>query len=289
MIIRVAALLHAVAATMASSIGQVVMTPNNINDYVRPEGNLPTLADLLTVEGRASIFYSYARETDMSARFVEQGEGTTVFVPTNKAVQALARKPHEDPEEDTVDVSDAEHEAISKSNVQRWVGAHLIPSPNVDFTSTVPYDTLTAGATISFQAIGSEHRPTYDPVIDADAAHFASIKGRGSQADADSAHRTAVKGCPYAKSSRGRAVHKASHPNVDTDAAHFASIKGPATPDHAPQVDTDAAHLSSVKESQATPHTPIWKQYEVNDGVRVIARKQASNGVLYLIDGTVLV
>lgn len=70
---------------------------DNFADLVRPAGNLPTLADLLTLEGRASIFYSYARETDMSARFVRaegEGEGTTVFVPTNKAVQALARKPY---------------------------------------------------------------------------------------------------------------------------------------------------------------------------------------------------
>lgn len=134
---------------------------DSLADLVRPAGNLPTLADLLTLEGRASIFYSYARETDMSARFVRaegEGEGTTVFVPTNKAVQALARKPyvllssllftgyrylcmflfilfcrHEDPEGTAVTSTDA-----SQYNVQRWVGAHIIPVRISDFFCTLP-------------------------------------------------------------------------------------------------------------------------------------------------------
>jgi uncharacterized surface protein with fasciclin (FAS1) repeats len=100
MIVRlagIAGLLHGLTSVMATSTEQTVLSPDNLADFVRAEGNLPTLADLLTLEGRASIFYSYARETDMSAlltQSVAEGEGTTVFVPTNKAVQALARKPY---------------------------------------------------------------------------------------------------------------------------------------------------------------------------------------------------
>lgn len=56
------------------------------------------------------------------------------------------------------------------------------------------------------------------------------------------------------------------HPKVDTDAAHLASIKGPTALDH------DAAHLCDVKGSFAKK--PMWKQYELNDGVYIISMKQ---------------
>ena len=53
----------------------------------------PTLADLMTIEPSASIFYSYARELELSAIFADTKARSTLFVPTNKAVMALARKP----------------------------------------------------------------------------------------------------------------------------------------------------------------------------------------------------
>ena len=53
----------------------------------------PSLADLLTIESSASIFYSYARELELSEKFSESGVHNTVLVPTNKAVIALPRKP----------------------------------------------------------------------------------------------------------------------------------------------------------------------------------------------------
>jgi hypothetical protein len=53
----------------------------------------PTLADLLTIETSASIYYSYARETDLSRMFSSDCAWFTMLVPTNKAVMALARKP----------------------------------------------------------------------------------------------------------------------------------------------------------------------------------------------------
>jgi hypothetical protein len=55
---------------------------------------IPTLADLLTIESSASIFYSYARELPMSKILSDEGEQLTILVPTNKAVMALARKPY---------------------------------------------------------------------------------------------------------------------------------------------------------------------------------------------------
>lgn len=65
---------------------------NNILEYT-PQTHRPTLADLLTIETSASIFYSYAREIELSRIFEDESMKTTVFVPTNKAVMALARKP----------------------------------------------------------------------------------------------------------------------------------------------------------------------------------------------------
>ncbi|KAJ8474875.1 hypothetical protein ONZ45_g15802 [Pleurotus djamor] len=87
----------------------------------------PTLADLLTIESSASIFYSYARELEMSAVLADVSAKTTLLVPTNKAVMALSRKPHEGPETmGEVIISDEEFDNVSKRNVERWVSAHMI-------------------------------------------------------------------------------------------------------------------------------------------------------------------
>ena len=115
----------------------------------------PLLADLLTIESTASIFFSYARELELSQLFGNPHARTTVLVPTNKAVIALPRKPlvitplsasmsstfnvrpwlpsvhyiHEasHPLDDGVILSEAEFDAMSKKNVERWVSAHIIP------------------------------------------------------------------------------------------------------------------------------------------------------------------
>jgi hypothetical protein len=52
----------------------------------------PKLADLLTLESTASIFFSYARELKLGSILNDDAQ-ITVLVPTNKAVMALARKP----------------------------------------------------------------------------------------------------------------------------------------------------------------------------------------------------
>ena len=60
----------------------------------------PMLSDELSLEPQASIFFSYARESAKLSGIMsgagEYGSGSTkftVFVPTNRAVMALARKP----------------------------------------------------------------------------------------------------------------------------------------------------------------------------------------------------
>lgn len=54
----------------------------------------PSLADLLTIESSASIYFSYARETELSKEFSVADSQLTLLVPTNKAVMALGRKPY---------------------------------------------------------------------------------------------------------------------------------------------------------------------------------------------------
>jgi len=71
---------------------QIIM--DSTHDLFVPEKHAqPTLADLLTIDQSVSIFYSYARELELSKMFNDDTIKSTIFVPTNKAVMALTRKP----------------------------------------------------------------------------------------------------------------------------------------------------------------------------------------------------
>ena len=52
-----------------------------------------TLADLLTIEPSASIFYDYARGVGLGNKLNDKSSMITVLVPMNKAVMKLAKKP----------------------------------------------------------------------------------------------------------------------------------------------------------------------------------------------------
>jgi len=108
----------------------------------------PTLEDLLTIESSASIFYTYARETELSSRLTDETSQLTLFVPTNKAVMALARKPHQGPDSGS-QLSQAEFDKRSKRNVERWISAHIVPEYPLTFDSN-PHKTLLKGKCISF-------------------------------------------------------------------------------------------------------------------------------------------
>ena len=69
------------------------MSEVNTDPYTPLTHKQPTLADILTIESSASIFYSYARELQLSETFEDVTAKATLLVPTNKAVMALARKP----------------------------------------------------------------------------------------------------------------------------------------------------------------------------------------------------
>lgn len=74
---------------------QITLGGQNIDRSGRPDSETqkPLLSDVLTIQNSASIFYSYARETDTGKLLSKDGARITVFAPTNKAVMALARKP----------------------------------------------------------------------------------------------------------------------------------------------------------------------------------------------------
>ena len=78
----------------AAAAADQIIFPNTPMDNHPPASNVrPTLFDLLTIESGSSIFFSYARELELSRLFVDVDAKLTLLVPTNKAVMALARKP----------------------------------------------------------------------------------------------------------------------------------------------------------------------------------------------------
>ncbi|KZO94100.1 hypothetical protein CALVIDRAFT_485014 [Calocera viscosa TUFC12733] len=119
-------------------------------DHYAPERiSEPTLADLLTVHTIASIWYDYAREVEPVSLRLSDTSGTsksTLFVPVNKAIMALHRKPHQGPEGDRVEITDDK----AKDNVERWVSAHIVPIAPIDLSSQHPYPTLLDGHHVSF-------------------------------------------------------------------------------------------------------------------------------------------
>jgi uncharacterized surface protein with fasciclin (FAS1) repeats len=129
---------------MSAGLGEPEYTPQ-----ITPQ---PTLADLLTIEPSASIFYSYARELELSSIFSELCAQVTLFVPTNKAIMALSRKPHQGPEEtDDTKFTEEEYDISARRNVERWVSAHIIPEYPVSF-DVQNHQTLLETKSITFKS-----------------------------------------------------------------------------------------------------------------------------------------
>ncbi|KAJ3533617.1 hypothetical protein NM688_g7259 [Phlebia brevispora] len=138
----------------------------------------PTLADLLTIEPSASIFYSYARELELSTLLSDPHSKSTLLVPTNKAVMALARKPHQGPAPDKegIIISDEEFDLQSKQNVQRWVSAHIIPEAPISLTAG-SYATLLDGKSVTVKEVeGKPDSPKWQQVVLNDGIHILSAK-----------------------------------------------------------------------------------------------------------------
>lgn len=85
----------------------------------------------------------------------QKGGFITAFVPTNKAVMQLARKPHQGPApvDEGIKITEAQFDKESKDNVRQWVSAHLVPGevgyPSAD--ETVHLETLLPSKSISMR------------------------------------------------------------------------------------------------------------------------------------------
>ncbi|KAJ7349080.1 hypothetical protein DFH08DRAFT_864350 [Mycena albidolilacea] len=152
---------------LASQGDQTVMT-----DGFSHQSMKPTLADLLTIESSTSIFYSYARELTLSNMFSDSERPITILAPTNKAVMALARKPHQGPVpvDDDIVITDEEFDSQSKKNVEKWISAHIIPQSPIDFDQTY---TRLDGRPISFASKkGDSKAPEWSRVVIGDNVHI---------------------------------------------------------------------------------------------------------------------
>ncbi|KAF9055735.1 hypothetical protein BJ165DRAFT_1521715 [Panaeolus papilionaceus] len=126
----------------------------------------PTLADLLTIDSSASIFYSYARELELSSMLSDKDRKVTIFVPTNKAVINMHRKPHQEPDRGIeIELTQEQVDRRAKRNVERWVSAHVVPEYPLAFDST-PHRTLHQTMKLTFKPISksNDQDPTWQTV-----------------------------------------------------------------------------------------------------------------------------
>lgn len=102
-----------------------------------------------------------------------------MLVPTNKAVMALARKPHEGPApiKEGVILSEKEYDALSKENVDRWVSAHIIPHSPISLLTPGTHETMLDGKNVTFQAVDpDENEPEWTRVRMDDDVRLISMK-----------------------------------------------------------------------------------------------------------------
>jgi len=153
-------LLHRTTASQAhlsmSSDQKEAVTEADKDDFSRPLNPLPTLFDTLLLQRSSSIFFDYLRELPSGpSRLLDPNIKSTLLVPSNKAVIALGWKPERGPpsqagKESEVTISE---EAL-ESNVENWVGAHILPLGDLDFKSTKPQATLPQGRYIVIERRG---------------------------------------------------------------------------------------------------------------------------------------
>ena len=159
------------------SIGTVVLAQQLPFNAASPATS-PTLADLLTVVSyspasrfsrrtllhfsshadssprqqnpRASIFYDYCRENSLiSSLLVAPGEKTTLFVPTNAVIQALARKPSSGPPADrTFAAKSRDGEEEDRSYLEQWILLHM--TGGIDLESEDDFEMM-SGKTCSLK------------------------------------------------------------------------------------------------------------------------------------------
>ncbi|KAG8905394.1 hypothetical protein FRB99_009007 [Tulasnella sp. 403] len=136
--------------TLTTSPPHVSSPPDD--SFVR-NTNAPTLYDTLILERSTSIFFDYLREcSELSQRTSDTGVKSTLLVPTNKAVMALGWKPHQgSPSHRQIAEGGGDveiTEEMGRANVERWISAHVLPTPDIDFEISSDQPTLLADKSI---------------------------------------------------------------------------------------------------------------------------------------------
>jgi len=141
------------APGMASQQGPILL-PDEIIEAAVPG---LTLYDLLIVQTRASIFGDYLRSVSELSLRMSGSAKSTVLVPTNKAVLALSRKPHQGPPEKSsgqspgdIEISDEDKGRAEHRNVRDWVGAHIVPKYPIALSTGEHFPTLLDNVSVSF-------------------------------------------------------------------------------------------------------------------------------------------
>lgn len=119
-----------------------------------------SLADLLTSSRQASIAYDYIRDSPAIAALLiaPKPHYTTLLIPTNSAIMALARKPHQGPApvvggeiRDLGGEGEKEHEELCRAYLERWVKLHVVPGRvGEEKKEGKEYDTMVEGRKVSF-------------------------------------------------------------------------------------------------------------------------------------------
>lgn len=133
--------------------------------FARTNSVLPLLADRLTQSRRTTIFYDYSRDSaTLTRRLGSTNEQTTLLVPLNSAIVALARKPHQGPpppvsaEAGEVSPFDTKEEEQAKAAyLEKWLEGHAVAGDNIDLDAegweSKTWTTM-SGGTISFEKSG---------------------------------------------------------------------------------------------------------------------------------------
>ncbi|CAG7854203.1 SubName: Full=Uncharacterized protein {ECO:0000313/EMBL:CCA70424.1} [Serendipita indica DSM 11827] len=122
---------------------------------------------MLALESQASIFFSYARESAVASGALSGlgeygGNQYTVLVPTNKAIMALSRKPHQLNSNDDVEITDEEADRRSAEKVQRWISAHIIPAAvELKDGAQGVHQTLLDGKSLTFTHLKTSKSPEW--------------------------------------------------------------------------------------------------------------------------------
>lgn len=124
-------------ASTPSVAPNVVVPPSTApNEDVNPPSSKSNLivSDILSKTRSVNIFAGLTRDFEpVSTRLEDKSKNTTVLAPKNSAIQALPRKPWEDPEDyerfgEVEAYKGPEGEDRAQKNLRKFVEAHIVPT-----------------------------------------------------------------------------------------------------------------------------------------------------------------